>query len=178
MGVDHGGADAGMPEQHLHDTDVGALLEEPGREAVTQRVRAEVVIETTGRPGEIEGSSSRPNGQMIVALAIGEEPFLAAMSLPDRAEHVECGVRQRQGPLFVALADDPQEHSLGVDGREGQSDGFTDPQPAGIDQREAAAVDRILDRGNQAAAVLVALNVGKTLAIGLPDFFLVSSGQS
>ena len=64
------------------------------------------------------------------------------------------------------------------EGRNGQGDGFADPQAAGVDQRETAAVDRLGDRGDQAAAVLVASNVGKAFAIGLADFFFVKSGQS
>ena len=65
-----------------------------------------------------------------------------------------------------------------MDGGDGQGDGFADPQTAGIGQGETAAVDRLMDRGDQAAAVRVASNVGKAFAIGLADFFFVSSGQS
>ena len=84
-----------MPEQHLHDADVDALLQESGREAVAEGVGYEVVIET-----------------------------------------------------------------------------------AGVDKSETAAVDGLLDRGDQAAAVRIASNIGKASAVGLADFFLVSSGQS
>jgi hypothetical protein len=73
--------------------------------------------------------------------------------------------------LLVAFADDPQEHLLGIDGGHGQFDGFAEPQAAGVDQRETTAVDRLPDRGDQAAAVLVAANVGQALAVGLADFF-------
>ncbi len=100
------------------------------------------------------------------------------MDLPDLAEHDKDGLGQGQGSLLVAFADHPQEHLLGVDGGNGQFDGFADPQTAGVDQRETAAVDRVLDRGDQAAAVFVASDVGQAFAKGLADFFFVSSGQS
>jgi hypothetical protein len=100
------------------------------------------------------------------------------MDLPDLAKHGEYGLGQGQGSLLVAFADHPQEHLLGVDGGNGQFDGFPDPQAAGVDQGETAAVDRLVDCRDQAAAVLVASDVGKAFATGLADFFFVSSGQS
>ena len=167
-----------MPEQHLHDADVDALLQEPGRKAVAKRVRSEVVIETASRPRRVEGLAGRAPGKVTGALAVGEEPLGAAMDLPDLAEHGEGWLAQGQGSLFIAFADDPQEHLLRVDGGDGQCDSFADPKTAGVDKGEAAAVDGLVDRGDQAAAVLVASNVGKAFAVGLADFFLVSSGQS
>ena len=167
-----------MSEQHLHEPDVGALFQEMGREAVAERVRYEVVIETAGCPCRVEGVAGCLPGKMSGALAVGEEPLRATMDLPDLAQHGPCRIGQGQGTLFVAFADDPQEHPLRVDGGDGQRDSFADPQAASVDQRETAAVDRLSDRGDQAAAVLVASNVGKASAIGLADFFFVSNGQS
>ncbi|MBN2559783.1 MAG: hypothetical protein JXQ75_02470, partial [Phycisphaerae bacterium] len=65
-----------------------------------------------------------------------------------------------------------------IRGGDGQYDSFADPKTAGVDQGETAAVDRLLDRGDQAAAVRIASNVGKAFAVGLADFLWVSSGQS
>ncbi len=167
-----------MPQQDLHEADVDALLQESGRKAVAKRVGGEAVIETARRPGAVEGPPGRPTGKRPGAFSVGEEPGPAAMDLPDLAKHGEERFGQGQGSLFVAFADDPQEHLLGVDGGDGQGDGFADPQTAGVGQGETAAVDRLMDRGDQAAAVRVASNVGKAFAIGLADFFFVSSGQS
>ncbi len=167
-----------MAEQDLHEADVGALLQESGRKTMAKRVRYEVVIEPAGRSCGVESPAGRPSGKMSSAFAVGEEPRLVAMDLPDLAQHGPCRFGQREGSLFVAFTDDPQEHPLRVDGRDGQCDSLADPQAAGVDQRETAAVDRLGDRGDQAAAVLVASNAGKAFAIGLADFFFVSSGQS
>ncbi len=115
---------------------------------------------------------------MIGALSVGEEPRLTTVDLPDLAEHRECGFCEGQGAFFVAFSDDPQKHRLGVDGGNGQSDGLTESQAAGVDKSETAAVDGLADRGDQTAAVCIVSNVGQTFAIGLADFFLVSSDQS
>ena len=103
---------------------------------------------------------------MRSAVAVGEEPLGMTMDPPDLAEHGEDRIGQGQGALLVAFADDPQEPLLRVDGGDGKFDGFADPQAAGVDQRETAAANRLVDRADQAAAVLVASNVGKTLTIG------------
>ena len=167
-----------MPEQHLHDAEVDALLQESGGKAVAKRVRSEVVIIAASRPGRVEGLAGRLSGKRSGALAVGEEPLGAATDLPDLAQHGQGRLGQGQGSFFVAFADDPQEHPLGVDRRDGQCDCFADPQTAGVDQGETATVDRLLDRGDQAAAVRIASDVGQAFAVGLADFFLVSSGQS
>lgn len=124
------------------------------------------------------GSANCPSGKISAVLSDGEEPLRAAMDFPDLAQHGQWRLAQRQGALFVAFADDPQEHPLRVDRGNGKCDRFADPQAAGVDQREAAAVDRAFDRGDQAAAVLVASRIGKAFAIGLADLFFVKSGQS
>ena len=112
------------------------------------------------------------------ARTAGEEPLGVAMDLPDLAEHDKDGLGQGQGAFLVAFADHPQEHLFRIDGGNGQFDGFADPQTAGVDQRETAAIDRLVDGRNQAAAILVASDVGQPFAKGLADFFFVSSGQS
>ena len=141
-------------------------------------VRCEVVAEIALIPCAAEGPASHSIGKMIGALAVGEEPLAAAVDLPYLSEHGQRWLGQGQGSLFVAFADDSQEHLLGVHGGNRQCESFADPQATGVDQGETSAVDGVPDRGDQAAAVLVASNVGQALAIGLADFFLVSSGQS
>jgi len=44
----------------------------------------------------------------------GEQPALAAMRLPDLAEHVQHHIGQRESTLLVAFADHVQQQSLGV----------------------------------------------------------------
>jgi hypothetical protein len=114
---------------------------------------------------------------MSGADAVGEEPQAVLVGFPDLAKHGQRRLGQGQGPFLVAFADDPQEHLLGIDGGNGQFNAFAEPQTAGVDEGEAAAVDRLTDGGNQAAAVLVTAQVGKALAKGQADFFWVNSGQ-
>lgn len=167
-----------MAQQDLHETDVNTLFQELGREAVTKRMRCEAVAEMARLPCAVEGPASRLAGKRSDAFAVGEKPLAAAMDFPDLTQHGQGRLAQRQGTLFIAFADDPQEHPLGVDGGDGQCNRFADPQTAGVDQGETAAVDGLVERGDQAAAVGITADVGQAFAVGLADFFFVNSGHS
>ena len=108
----------------------------------------------------------------------GKEPPLAAVGFPDVAEHLEDRFGQRENPLLVSLADDTQNHLLGVDRGDGERDRLVDPQAISVDEGKAATIDRLFQGGDQAAAVLVAAHVGQPLPAWLADFFFVNRGQS
>jgi hypothetical protein len=166
-----------MAQQDLHHPDVDPLGQELGGEGVAKRMGGEGVREPADGPCDVEGEAGGVRGQMIGADAIGEEPQAVLVGLPNLAKHGQCRLGQREGSLLVAFADDPQEHLLGIDGGNGQFNGFAEPQAAGVDEGETAAVNRLPDGGNQATAVLVAADVGKAFAKGQADFFWVNSGQ-
>ena len=52
MGVDLGGGDVGMAEQHLHRAQIGAAFEQMGGEGVAQDVRADPLGRDAGVGGE------------------------------------------------------------------------------------------------------------------------------
>ena len=82
------------------------------------------------------------------------------MRLPDPAEHVQDCVGEGEDSFLVSLPDDAEQHLLRVDRRDGQRDRLRDPQAVGVDQREAAAIEGLFQGGDQAAAVLIAADVG------------------
>ena len=100
------------------------------------------------------------------------------MDLPDLSKHLQDGVDQRESPLLVPFADNMQYHLLRVDRRDRQRDRLFDPQPIGVDERKATAIDRLFECGDQAATILVAADVGQPLLAWLADFFLVNSAHS
>jgi len=167
-----------MPEQDLDDPDVHAALEHVGGEAVTQRVGPEIGVEAAGIPGLGEGGPCGRVGQVGRQSPAGKEPPRAAVGFPDLAEHLEDGFGQRENTLLIPLADDPQNHLLGVDRGDRERDRLGNPQAIGVDERETAAVDGLFQGGDQAAAVLITADVGQPLAAWLADFFLVNRGQS
>jgi len=167
-----------MPEQDLDNTDVDAPFEQVRREAVPKRVRPELGVEAALASRLVESVAGRFHGQMREDTAAGEQPLRAAVRLPDRAQHLEHGLGQGENPFLVSLANQAEHHLLGVDGRDGQLDRLSDAQAVGVDQREAGAIDGFLQRGDQAAAVVVAADVGEPLLAWAADFFLVNSAHS
>ncbi len=100
------------------------------------------------------------------------------MGLPHLAKHVQNRFGQRENAFLVSLPDDAEHHLLRVDRRDGQRDRLGDPQTVGVDERETAAVDGLLQGGDQAAAIRIAADVGQPLLTWLADFLFVNSGQS
>ena len=157
-----------MPENARHS---------PEADIVAERVRPETGVEAALVPRLHEGGPGGGIAQVSPHVATGKEPLRAAMDLPHLAKHVQDRFGQREDAFLVPLPDDAKHHLLGVDGRDGQRDGLGDPQSVGIDEREAAAIDGLLERGDQAAAVRVVADVGQPLLERHTDFFWVNSGQ-
>ena len=80
--------------------------------------------------------------------------------------------------FLVALADDPQETGRLVDGGDGKRGGLADPQAAGIDQAEAAPMDRIADAGENAPHLGMGKGLRQPLLLRQPDLFLKSAQSS
>jgi hypothetical protein len=145
---------------------------------VTQRVRREIGAEATGLARLDERGSCGGIGQVGRQSPTGKEPASAAVRFPDLAEHLEDWLGQRENSLLVSLADEADNHLFGVDRGDGQRSRLGDPQAIGVHERETAANDGLLQRGNQAAAILVAANGGQAQLAWLADFFFVNRGQS
>ena len=145
---------------------------------VAKRVRPKPCVEAALVSRLMERESCGGVGQVGDDSSTWEYPPVAAVNLPDLAKHLKNRFGQREGPLFVPLTDHSQYHLLRVDRRDGQRDGLGDSQAVGVDEREATAIDRLLNPGDQAAAILVATHVGQPLLTWLADFFLDSRGHS
>ena len=142
--VDLRGSQTRMPEQHLNDADVHALLEHVRGKAVPKRVRPKLCVEAAFASRLMERESCGGIRKMGDDSSAGEQPPIAPVDLPDLAKHVENRFGQWKCPLFVPLADHAQDHLLRVDRRDGQRDRLVDSQAIGVDQRKAAAIDGLL----------------------------------
>ena len=167
-----------MSEQDLDDADVHALLEHVRGETVSKRVRPKPLVEAALVSRFVEGESCGCIRHVRDDATTGKQPFPTAVCLPDRPQHIQNRLGQRQRPFFVSLADHTQHHLLRVDRRDRQRDRFADSQAVGVDERKTAAIDRLFQRGDQAAAICVATDIGQPLLARLTDFFLVQSAQS
>src|SRR5215831_6640427 len=84
--------------------------------------------------GDGEGTGERPASDGAVAGPVGKKPARVLVGLPERPQVIENWPWQRDDPLFVALADDPQLTIDAVDGRDLEGSPFTGTQAAGSDE--------------------------------------------
>lgn len=106
-----------------------------------------------GRFGGIgEGADQNIGGDRTSSVPVGEQPMLVVMvlGLPHPAKALVDWPRDRNNPLLVALADNPQDATCLVDGRNRKIGGLADPQAAGVDQAEAAPMDGIVHAAENA----------------------------
>jgi len=161
-----------MSQENLNDTDVYAPLEQVRGKAVAEGMRPKTVVKAALVAGLEEGGAGRGIGQVRTQTPGGKEPLGAAVRLPHVAEHLQDRLGQGQDSFLVALADDAEPHLGGVDRRDGQNDGLGNPQAIGIDECETTAEDGFFQGGDQAAAVLIAADVGQAFLSWLANFFL------
>ena len=161
-----------MSQQNLDEANVHPTLEHVRGEAVAEGMRPKLGIKAALVAGLVESGAGRGIGQMRQQTSTGKEPRGAAVGLPEVAEHLQDGGDQRQDPFLVSFADDAEPHLLGVDGGDREDDRLVNPQAIGIDEREATAEEGFFQSGDQAAAVLIATDVGQALLPRLANFFL------
>ena len=135
-----------MSQQNLDDADVHASLQQVRGEAVPKRVRTETMIEAALASGFDESRSCGAVTKRRDDRLTGKQPVLAAMGLPDLPQHVQHRLGQRESTFLVAFADHAQQQLLGVHRRDRELDRFSDPQPVGINEREAAAINGLVQR--------------------------------
>ena len=149
-----------MSQQNLDEANVHAPLEHVGGEAVAERMRPELGVKAALAAGLVEGGAGGGIGQVRQQTPTGKEPLGAAVGLPEVAEHLQDGCGQRQDPFFVSLADDAEPHLRRVDGGDREDDRLVNPQAIGVDEGEATAEEGFFQGGDQAAAILIAADVG------------------
>ena len=99
----------------MHNSQVDTAFDEPGGVAVPkamQRGPGDAGLVCRDR----EGTAERPAPDWPVAGLVWKKPARVLVGLPERAQVVQNWPGQRDDPLFVALADDPQLTIDPVDG--------------------------------------------------------------
>lgn len=121
VGVELGGGHAGVAEEFLDDTQVGAAFEQVGGGGVAQAVRAQVGRSGDGRDDLVHHGAGLALVEAAAALA--EQQCPAGMFVDQgRAARAEPGVQRGVGgaaegyrSFLVALAEDTDECALPID---------------------------------------------------------------
>ena len=111
MGVDFGGADAGMTQHDLHGTEVGTVLDKLGGEGVAKAVGTNVFVDAGPLHRFVEEFVDKLSGEVLPSVAEEDIDFfsregsdVASDSEDVGGEHVEGVTVDGDPPLFVSFA--------------------------------------------------------------------------
>ena len=115
-GIDSGGVELPVPEQHLDHPDIGLALQEMRREAVAERVHRDALVELGGSRGGVTGAVELTRGDRLGGLLAGEEPVARPLYEPPLSQEIEQVGREHDIAVLAALALlDPDQHAGAVD---------------------------------------------------------------
>lgn len=168
-----------MAEVGLDQAQVDPGLEQMGGVGVAQGVGVGPLADATLPEGPPEGGleARAGHGARILREAGGqpaagggwEQPVRRAMGPPVLAEQPEGLLRQRDVAIPPALAVDVELHAGAVYLGHLQPGPLHQAQPAGVERRQADAVDRDTHLGEDAADLLAAEHDGQLLLPGRTD---------
>src|SRR5271155_4043257 len=115
-GIQRGGVELGMSQQDLDHPDIGVLLQQMRRKAVTKGMRGHRLADLGHLGGGIAGAPELARRHRVDRVHSGKQPALGACRLVPGAQQLEQMRRQHHVAVFVALAlFDPDHHALAVD---------------------------------------------------------------
>src|SRR5580698_8524503 len=122
LGVEGGVVQLRVPEQHLDDADIDAVLEEMGGETVPQRVRSDPFGDLRGLRRLDDDAMELPGADWLHGVLSWKQPTVAmhhALLVPDFPPLTQQGeqIRREHGiaipATFATL--DPDQHAFAVD---------------------------------------------------------------
>jgi hypothetical protein len=140
-----------MPEQLLDDPQVGAALQEVGREGVPEGVRADLATEVRAFGRTRHGGPRLLTRQASAAIAKEQRAAthrchvvacdeIVPGALQPRRQVVDRHLAHRHEALVVALADDPDERAVERHVLAVEPDRLAHPETGGVQQLEEGAV--------------------------------------
>ena len=122
-----------MPEELLDDAEIGAALQEMGRECMAQSVG---VPEEPPHGARVQPAAAHGQEDRVVRIrGQGGPPELEV------AREVRCGLlAERHDPLLAALAAHVDDLAVEVDVAKVERDGLRTAEPGGVEELEERAV--------------------------------------
>jgi hypothetical protein len=178
VGVDGGGGRRGVAEAFLDMAERDAGVEEVGGVGMAEGMDGGVLTDAGVLEGEAEGSLDAGDGEGMIGgghgggavAGGGEEPEGVAMGLPEDAQHVQGGGRERDIAILAPFAvADVDEGASAVDVGDAELGGFTDAQAARINGGEAGAIPEWIDEGEEMLDFREGEDNGEGLRTGRSD---------
>jgi hypothetical protein len=128
-GIEGGGLELGVTEQHLDHADIDALLQEMGCKTVAQRVRRHPFGDLGHVSGGMNGAVELARGEMVDRVLSGKQLDLGPCDPPPVTQQFQQLWGEHRKAILAPLALlDPQQHALGVDIRHLQRDDLGNAQ--------------------------------------------------
>lgn len=166
-----------MTEEQLDRFNGNALFQQTRCKRMPQDVGCEFATEAalfTGRPDH-PGQGTVGDRQTV---RTGKDPLGIAINLPCFTQEFENVGVDRNDAFPIAFSDVTKEHCLGIDGGYGKCGRFADAKSAGVHYRGTGTMDRMLNGGEESAALVVRFRNRKPELPGSCDFFFVKMAQS
>ena len=132
MRVDCGRFNGAVTQQNLDNSEIDTAFDEPRGVAVSKAMERGPT-DAGLSCGEREGTAERPSTDGPVAGLVGKQPAWVPVRRPELAQVLQNGLGQWDDPLFVTLADDPQQAIGAVDSRNLEGGCLSGTQAAGVD---------------------------------------------
>src|SRR5450755_3844605 len=136
-GIERGGVELGVAEQHLDHPDIGVLLQKMRRKAVTKGVRGHRLADLGHLGRGIAGAPELARRHRVDRIHSGKQPPVWACHVVPGAQQLKQMRRKHHVAVLVAFAlFDPDHHALAVDIGYLQRDhlGHTQSSPIGHTQ--------------------------------------------
>src|SRR5229473_1541978 len=130
MEVTGRGFQAAMPQQDLDGAQIGARLEQMGRKAVAQRMRRDLLGDSSATDGIVKNPEDVVVTDRLVRVFSGKEPLLGFVVSPVLPQGLQQNGRQHHHWILLPFAlTDRDGHARRVDVVHAQAGGLGAPQP-------------------------------------------------
>jgi hypothetical protein len=151
------------------------FLNEPGGEAMPQRMRLYILLDTRRGAGELEGLADHARIDMARAAPVGKEPQRVAVRRPHDPQIFIKGPGQRRQTLLVPLAHHANDHLVFAHIAHRHLHRLADAQATAIHRRQHGPAHRRADLRQEGDALFVPQGYRKPLLRRRPQFFLKSA---
>lgn len=144
MGINLGGGQVGVPQQHLHHPEIGAVIKQMGRERVTQAMRIDRIVDSGMTRMVANPLPDRLAGERTTAArneyGLSSRPQGRSTFLHPHAQRFDGGFAERNKAFPTALAADADNPPIQPELSRFQSGQFADPDAGRVERLEDCPV--------------------------------------
>ena len=154
-----------MPQQDLDGAQIGARLEQMSCKAVPQRMRRDLLGDSSAADGIVKDREDVVVADRVVRVFSGKEPLLGFVVSPVLPQDLEQNGRQHDHSILLSFAMDRNGHARRVDVVHSQVGRLGAPQARRVDGHQQGATFEVRRRVEYSCHFLLAEDQGKSLLL-------------